>query len=462
MVQTCSAANAMRDYVASLRCRCLQRPAKGGSGATPDTRWWQTPGLMLILLRWTLIAFSLLLVVGLAGLGLATDRTATVSKRSDLRYTDVQRVLDIARTHDPRRATPGQMTAVALTERDIDLLLNHAAHRALGARMQVQVKRGSATLRISSPLPAPAWGRWVNVEVRWRETAGLPQVQSWRVGSLPLPAALATPLMRLALARSFPGADLAVLDDAARRVRFLEDQLNVVYVLNEDTAARLLSSLTPAEDRERLRAYSDRLVSLAGTDPALWTVTLPQLISPMFELARQRSALGHDAAKENRAAIVALAAFATGRGLGAVVPAARLWPQPRRLQVTLQGRDDFPQHFLVSAALVTEGTTPLAQAVGLYKEVADSRGGSGFSFNDMAANRAGTLFGELALRDPARLQALLAGGVREDSLVPNLADLPEFMTAAEFARRYGGVGGAEYTRMQADIERRVGALPLYR
>ena len=32
-------------------------------------------------------------------------------------------------------------------------------------------------------------------------------------------------------------------------------------------------------------------------------------------------------------------------------------------------------------------------AIGVYKEVRDSRGGSGFSFNDMAANRAGTRFG---------------------------------------------------------------------
>jgi hypothetical protein len=413
-------------------------------------------------LRWTLIAALTLLATGLAAGWLVSSRTALVSERSDLRYTDVQRVMDIARTHDPRRTMPGQITAVALTERDMDLLLNHAAHRALGARMRVQVDRGSAMLQLSSEWPANPLGRWLNVEVRWRETATLPVVQSWRVGSLPLPAALATPLMRLALARSFPGADLSVLDDVARRVRFFEDQMNVVYVLNQNHAERLLSSLTPAEDRDRLRAYSDRLVGLAGADPTQWTVTLPQLIGPMFELARQRSAHGHDAAKENRAAILALAAFATGRGLGAVVPAARLWPQPRRLHVTLQGRDDFTQHFLVSAALVTEGTTPLANAVGLYKEVADSRGGSGFSFNDMAANRAGTLFGELALRDPARLQALLAGGVREDSLVPDMTDLPEFLSAAEFARQYGGVGGVEYTRLRADIERRLGALALYR
>jgi len=413
-------------------------------------------------LRWTLAAGFALLGLGLGLLLLASDRTPWISERSDLRYTDVQRVMEIARAHDPRRAPPGQVTAVGLSERDLDLLLNHAAHRALGARMRVQMERGLATLQVSSEWPANPLGGWINIEVRWRETASLPQVQSWRVGSLPLPRVLAAPLMRAALERAFPGADLDLLGDVAQRVRFFADQMNVVYVLKEDTAARLLTSLTPAEDRERLRAYSDRLVSLAGIDPMKWTVTLPQLIGPMFELARQRSASGQDAAKENRAAILTLTAFATGRGLGAVVPAARLWPQPRRMQVTLQGRDDFSQHFLVSAALVTEGTTPLANAVGLNKEVTDSRGGSGFSFNDMAANLAGTRFGELAQRDPARLQALLAGGVREDSLVPDMADLPEFLTAAEFTRQFGGVGGVGYTRLQADIERRVGALPLYR
>ena len=413
-------------------------------------------------LRWTLIATSLLLGLMAATLWLATDRAPWVGERSDLRFTDVQRVLEIARAHDPRRAVPGQVTAVALTERDLDLLLNHAAHRALGARMRVKVQRSSATLQVSSELPAHLPHGWINVEVRWRETSTLPQVQTWRVGGLPLPGALAEQLMRAALKRAFPAVDLALLDGVAKRVRFFDDQLNVVYVLQDDTATRLLSSLTPTEDQERLRAYSDRLVGLAGTDPAPETVTLAQLIAPMFELARQRSAGGHDAAKENRAAILTLTAFATGRGLGAVVPAARLWPQPRRLHVTLQGRDDFSQHFLVSAALVTEGTTPLANAIGLYKEVADSRGGSGFSFNDMAANLAGARFGELALRDPARLQALLAGGVREESLVPDMADLPEFLSAAEFARRFGGVGGAGYTRLQADIERRVDALTLYR
>jgi hypothetical protein len=192
-----------------------------------------------------------------------------------------------------------------------------------------------------------------------------------------------------------------------------------------------------------------------------------QAMTPLFELAAQRSAAGRDAAAENRAALVVLTLFVNGRHVGSVAPAALGWARPRPLRLTLGGRIDFPQHFLVSAALVTEGTSPLSRAIGLYKEVADSRGGSGFSFNDMAANRAGTRFGELALRQPQELQRRVAGGangraLRDDDLLPAVADLPEFLPEAEFRRRFGGVGAPAYEALLSDIDRRVAGLPLLR
>ena len=47
-------------------------------------------------------------------------------------------------------------------------------------------------------------------------------------------------------------------------------------------------------------------------------------------------------------------------------------------------------------------------------------------------------------------------------LLPETADLPEFMPEAEFKRRFGGIGAPAYQRMMQDIERRVAACPLYR
>jgi len=211
-----------------------------------------------------------------------------------------------------------------------------------------------------------------------------------------------------------------------------------------------------------LRAYTERLAALTEREKPAWDVSLVRLLGPMFDLARQRTAAGGDAAAENRAALLVLTLFANGRGMDALVPAARQWPRPRRMRVMLGGREDLPLHFLVSAALAAEGSGPLSQAIGLYKEVADSRGGSGFSFTDMAANRAGTRFGELAVQDPLRLQSALARGVQDSDLVPDASDLPEFMPEAEFLRRFGGVGSPAYNTLLADIDRRIQALPLLR
>jgi hypothetical protein len=408
--------------------------------------------------------FSLVLAVPC----LVLSSAPSTSPLQDPRHADVARVLDIARAHDPRKAPLGVTSALAVSERDLDLLLNHAAHRWLGARVGVNLEPNAAVVNISGQLPkAAAWpfDVWLNVEALWRQTAGLPALASLRVGSLPVAPWLAEPLLRRVALHFVSPADLSLVDDVVQRVTFGHDQLTVVYAWQADTSARLLAALTPADEQQRLRAYSDRLVAVttasAASAASQGSVSLPQLIGPLFELARQRSLHG-DAALENRAAMLTLAMFATGQNLGLMVPAARQWPQPKRLNVTLQGRDDFPQHFMVSALLALESTGPLANAIGLYKEVADSRGGSGFSFNDIAANRAGARFGELALRDPTRLQALLAGGVEEGSLMPDVTGLPEFLTQAEFNRQFGGVGAPGYNLMMADVERRVQALAFYR
>jgi hypothetical protein len=181
-------------------------------------------------------------------------------------------------------------------------------------------------------------------------------------------------------------------------------------------------------------------------------------------LAKELSQAGNPI-EENRAAIFVLTFYVTGKQLDAIIPEAKKWPQPQPYRVILSGREDTPKHFMVSAALAAKAGGPLADALGIYKELTDSRGGSGFSFNDIAADRAGTRFGELAANDHASarvLQHRLAAQVREKDIMPPAEDLPENMQAAEFNRRFGGVDAPEYKKMIAEIERRVAALPFYR
>ena len=403
-----------------------------------------------------------LLLLALLGITLALESTPLVAAGAPVAAQDVERALQLARSHDPRQQRAGIVRVVLAEQRDVELLLEHAAKRWPGFAAKLQFEQGQAQLKVSAALPLGLTKPWLNIDARLQQGNSLPDITRLRVGSLPVPAWCAEPLLGWLLASRGFGVDTALARDVVRRVDIHPGKIVVFYAWQDDTSARVLAALVPPADQLRLRAYSDRLVELVAHEPPGGTVSLSRLLPPMFERARQRTAEGGDAAQENRAAILALAFYANQRGLSAIVPAARAWPRPLALSVTLADRTDTPLHYLISAAIAAEAGTPLADAVGLYKEVTDSRGGSGFSFNDLAADRAGTRFGEMAVRDPERAQARLSGKLREPDLLPDVSDLPEALSAAEFTRRYGAIGAPAYQRVLADIEARLDRVPLLR
>jgi hypothetical protein len=342
---------------------------------------------------------------------------------------------------------------------DLQLLAGHGA-RLLGAAAEVKLGPGRLTLQASVPV-APAWlahlaGDWLNAELQLGDGDTLPTVLGLKLGRLPLPGMLAGPLLRWRLARAADPADgLPPLTDMLKGVQLRSDGVRIVYEWRDDAPRRAFGQWLAPAQLARLRAYHERLATL--TREATGPLPLPALLAPMFALAQQRSATGGDPADENRAALLTLALYASGRPLGSVLPAAQRW-RP----LLMRDRADFPQHLLVSAALAAEAGGALADALGLAKEVSDARYGSGFSFNDLAANRAGARLGTLAVQQPLRVQAELALTDDDRALLPDVSDLPEFMSEADFERRFGGVGQPRYERLVADIESRVRALPLLR
>jgi hypothetical protein len=417
----------------------------------------------LALLLTTFVLLPLALAAGV--LAAALQREPRVVVVQELSADDVARAMQLLRTHDPRRAVPGAVSTALVLPRDVDVLISHGARRWVRAASQLTLQRGAATLVVSTPAPPGAlaqwFGGWLNLELRLAETNGLPALDGVRLGGLPLPAWLAERATLQAAARLGLAAELELATEVVRRVRFNPEHLLVTYAWQHDSAVRLLAGLVPGDELQRLRAYSERLAQVAQRQPH-WELPMVELLPPLFALAAERTRAGADAAAENRAALAVLTLFANNRHVGSLVPAARGWPRARPLRLTLAGRPDFPLHFLISAALATESTGVLSQAIGLYKEVTDARSGSGFSFNDMAANRAGTRFGERLVREPALMQQRLAAAVPEADLIPPVADLPEFLPEAEFVRRFGGVGAPRYEALMADIERRVGALAVLR
>jgi hypothetical protein len=179
-------------------------------------------------------------------------------------------------------------------------------------------------------------------------------------------------------------------------------------------------------------------------------------------LATERGGAG-DPQAESRAAIAVVAFYVNGKGLTAIVPSAKDWPQPVAKTVTLNGRTDSPQHFTESAALAAHAGGPLSDAIGLYREVDDSRRGSGFSKRRGRPRRRSSARSlRIIGRERAHLATTRIGMRGESDLMPEVAICPSTCPKPSSSVASAVSGAPAYQRMMQDIERRVAACPLYR
>jgi len=130
-----------------------------------------------------------------------------------------------------------------------------------------------------------------------------------------------------------------------------------------------------------------------------------------------------------------------------------------RNRITLMGRNDLARHFWVSAALVVLSDSDRAAVVGLGKEMMDAtEGGSGFSFVDLMADRAGTMLAIAATKNAAnarRFQSHVQQGVVVADLFPSVEGLPEGISGDVFQSEYGGLGGTKTRSLLSEMERRL-------
>ena len=404
------------------------------------------------------LAVSLLLVLGLlVGLWLALESAALVPQTPAITANDIARAMQLLQQHNPNGKLPGITQSLTLSQRDLELLIHQAGHRFGETRAKVHLQAGLARVQVSLASPSLPPGLWLNLDVWLRENGALPQIEQLRLGGLRVPCWLAEHMLPWLL----EAFDLRRQSEWVQRllvhVGFSAQGLALGYAWTDQPLQALARSLLQTTDLARLLVYA-QAAAHAGSDlGSARQMSMTQLLPPVFALARQRSVGAASAILENRAALLALALMVNPPSLSLLLPHAPLLP----LQITLLARIDMPQHFLVSAALAAEAGGVFADAVGLYKEVADSQGGSGFNFHDLTADRAGSRFGLQAVRHPQALQARLAAGVREDELMPAAADMPEALSAQEFQRRFGGVGGPAYRQVMAEIEARLNRLSLF-
>lgn len=419
-----------------------------------------------------LIILPIAVAIGLPTLAVATADTADAPVVAS-RLTTAQKRAVTQKLRDQRvisedAAEPGR---IELTSNDLTVLALWGIELGLPAADASVQLQGPSQFEVNALVALPDKVRTIPLVARFSSavTPGRFSVttESVTAGEISLPGVLGAPIGAIAqrlvrsdtTARIFieAGTDLSVKND---RVVFAYDR----DALPPQFIAALTGQAEGGEIAELTRSYVDHIRQISVGVPE--QDRFVRIVSGVFAMAKTRSAQPEsDPIAENRAAIYALGAsighpevkrlvgkeiFASGDGFALRNAIGR---------IPLRNRVDWTKHLWVSAAIELASNESTSLAIGMLKEQMDSRrGGSGFSFADLAADMAGIRFARLATSSESearRAQSLLAEGFDPAILMPPAADLPEGLREHVFEQEYGGVNGPGYRRVVQMINDRL-------
>ena len=398
-------------------------------------------------------------------LSLVLSATPTVLGKREGWQRDLANAKSVLRSSVQNNTEVKTVRTIALTADDLTAVANFALlrkHWQGNAETRIHGRR--LDFKASVRLPLDIANLYLNLKVIADDAEPQAQITQIKLGHLALPRFLIYWLGQGMMSHTPFGRFSQLAAPLWREIRISGERLQVTLNWNREALEQAQLLVTDIAGRERLLAYHARLAEALQDAEVKKYVALGRLMQALFALAHTRSELPDtDAMEENRALILVLGAYANGRDLLRGMSAQEAPPLPYK-GVLLHRRIDMAQHFMASAALAISGHRTLADLVGLAKEINDTHSGSGFSFIDLTADRAGAMFGRAAMKsdeEARRLQRILSRSQDEGVFMPGIRDLPENLGPADFAARFGDIDSPEFQALKQQIEERIAACALY-
>lgn len=349
-----------------------------------------------------------------------------------------------------KRSQSGAATSVRVEHRTVMALAALASDALEVVRIRGGVEHGKLGAQASLKIPLSLW---LNVSATASGSySAFPDYQL-TIGRVVFPVAAGRILAKLGrrylLMR---GATIPPLDKLVQGFSIGEDHVLATVDLPQKTA--LVDSVVAARSSSVDYALVATIFcELAAAQRAQPVMTLSEMLQRTF--ARAAAA---DAAAFNRAAFVALSLAVVGDKADALMPRAqqlRSRCEFPKQEIQLRGRSDLAKHWIFSAALTSALGSKAAESLGEWKELDDSRpNGSGFSFVDLAADRAGVQTAVQAVDTrSARATAAILSRASDEYLLPKaLLKAPEGLSNAAFADRFGALDQEGYREAVSRIE----------
>lgn len=425
------------------------------------------------------LLFLLLLLFGGIALACLLETTPLVPPLPAPSASDALRTRDLAKRLLRGLESEQQSIEIPASAEELTSLLIMVGRGLPRFSGRVELSAGKALVTASWKLSASPIPLYLNLQQEVLDSSGGLRLGPGRLGRLESSGSLGLRLVGWILDLGFGhGEGLAVLDSlqtlelSAQQARVELNQIKQLKSKLRRLPARIarlrdlaLPQISPWQ-QATLQPYVERLQQVSSNWPPGSPPNLGDYLRPLFAVAQQRSIQGHPV-QENQAALLALAAHLESPRFDKLLGNLDVNPaHPPPTQVLLARRDDLRRHFVISAGLQLLTEQGITAAIGEWKELLDTgrKDGSGFSFADLAADRAGAALARSA-SDPARarnVQQLLAESRSEADYFPSLDDLPENLNRTEFESRFGSVDAPAYLRLLQEIDQRLSRLAVHR
>lgn len=367
----------------------------------------------------------------------------------------------------------------------LSALANRAFPRVVS---DFSLTKKQASFDLSLELPLPLFIKYLNISGDILPSENGLSLGNIDIGSLTLPGNFIVSVGTFVV-NIFVQDDLgSKLKDMVQWVKLTEGQIKaslsvpkeMAKLNNEKSALVVLrDKLSLFGDVEHIKFYYNALVNKNGVTERFTSKNLSYYLQYMFQLAKKQTLLNQQqsdeslADKENYAALMALSLYFGADTFELLVGNVSQLTSKQREQrlflqshVKLRNRVDLQKHFIYSIALQLFGSTTASDTIGEFKEFLDSNpGGSGFSFADLTADRAGTRLAQLATQTDvsgSKVQLLFNGKVNESDFMPDISSVPEGISAKVFEKEYRNVSSSNYQKMLALIDSQLASLVLYK
>lgn len=398
---------------------------------------------------------------------LSLQTNPLVSRAEPLSGNEITQVKNFIEKNNPAKFKAGEKRQLSISETEINLLSRYILSKSNGkARSKVRFFDNSLYLVASLEIPKNPIGQFINITTELQQDEDKLSIKALEIGDIAVPKFLADLIListHRELGKHVPEYNIAINSVTSFKLR--KNKAYAEYTWQPEVAKQLKNKLASAvlsdESQKRIYIYTKEVKSISDNLNTR-RPSIIQLLRPIFKLASARSK-NNDPIEENRAAFIVLGAYMLDKNIPEIFGDHSIGKLTRK-NIYLLKRKDLSRHLLISSALTALGNSQIANTIGIEKEIKDSQGGSGFSFSDLAADRAGIVLANTALSNAyqaRKTQGRLAMARFESEFMPNVNQLPDNLKNTDFKLLYSDTESSAYKNLIGIIDQRIAACDIY-